>query len=184
MLESRENFEKTIKEFTEMFEAALPKAPEMSTEIERAFLVDRDAIPYDLDTLPSVSIVQGYIAVDGDTEVRVRKKGDDALITIKSGSGLVRIEREFPIEEEAAAVLLPLSGDRLIEKTRYIINENGNCIELDIFTGPHSGLILIEVEFEDEKASEAFTPPDWFGEEVTEDSRYMNRNLAVDGIPE
>ena len=40
-----------------------------------------------------------------------------------------------------------------------------------------------EVEFPDEASALAFDAPDWLGRDVTEDARYGNRVLAVDGIP-
>jgi CYTH domain-containing protein len=42
---------------------------------------------------------------------------------------------------------------------------------------------VAEVEFESEAAADEFEPPDWFGPEVTDDPRYANRALAVDGVP-
>ena len=43
--------------------------------------------------------------------------------------------------------------------------------------------MVAEVEFASKAASRAFDPPPWLGEDVTEDGRYKNRNLAVDGPP-
>ena len=42
---------------------------------------------------------------------------------------------------------------------------------------------MAEVEFPSEDASQAFDPPSWFGHELTDDPRYRNRALAVDGRP-
>ena len=50
--------------------------------------------------------------------------------------------------------------------------------EVDIFEGKNQGLIIIEVEFEAETQALAFTPPSWFGQEVSSDKRYKNKNLA------
>jgi CYTH domain-containing protein len=38
---------------------------------------------------------------------------------------------------------------------------------------------VVEVEFDSEPAAAAFTPPAWFGPEITGDSRYSNRVLAL-----
>ena len=57
-------------------------------------------------------------------------------------------------------------------------------IELDVFSGAHDGLVLAEVEFESTEALEAFEPPEWFGPEVTDDGRYTNAGLALDGLPD
>ena len=68
---------------------------------------------------------------------------------------------------------------RPVLKTRYKIPlEGGLTAELDIFHGPHEGLRLVEVEFPDTAASHTFTPPAWFGEDVSADRRYRNSWLA------
>jgi CYTH domain-containing protein len=51
------------------------------------------------------------------------------------------------------------------------------------FRGNLEGLVLAEVEFASREKSEEFEPPDWFGEEVTEDIRYKNQNLAQKDVP-
>jgi adenylate cyclase len=70
-----------------------------------------------------------------------------------------------------------------VEKTRYQIDYAGQKIELNIFRGSLEGLVLAEVEFASRERSEEFKPPDWLGEEVTEDPRYKNQSLAQKGAP-
>jgi len=43
---------------------------------------------------------------------------------------------------------------------------------------------LVEVEFDSDDAADDFEPPDWFGDEVTEDNRYTNSSLARFGWPD
>ncbi|HNS59165.1 MAG TPA: adenylate cyclase, partial [Nitrosomonas europaea] len=67
-----------------------------------------------------------------------------------------------------------------VEKTRYSGKlPDGQLFELDVFAGHLSPLMLVEVEFLSEDAAQAFIPPPWFGEEVTEDKRYKNKALAL-----
>jgi CYTH domain-containing protein len=40
-------------------------------------------------------------------------------------------------------------------------------------------LVVVEVEFASVDEALAFSPPDWFGPDVTGDSRYRNAALAV-----
>jgi adenylate cyclase len=40
----------------------------------------------------------------------------------------------------------------------------------------------VEVEFDSEAAAGAFTPPAWFGPEITGHPRYSNRLLAGDDL--
>ena len=44
-------------------------------------------------------------------------------------------------------------------------------------------LLTAEIEFPDEAAARAFAAPEWLGRDVTDDARYANRALAVNGIP-
>ena len=152
-------------------------------EIERKFVIVRP--PPDLEAFPKQAICQGYIAVTEDnTEVRVRSKGDRFYLTIKKGEGLARHEVELSLGQSQFDQLWSLTAGRRIEKTRYAISINDHCIELDIYHSFEQAFITAEVEFQSVTESEEFKPPDWFGPEVTEDSRYKNKNLALHGPPD
>ena len=64
-----------------------------------------------------------------------------------------------------------------VEKTRYFVRHLDHEWEVDVFEGDNAGLVVAEIELEDE--AQAVTLPDWAGEEVTHDARYYNSNLAV-----
>ncbi|MCH7950556.1 MAG: CYTH domain-containing protein [Candidatus Dadabacteria bacterium] len=154
----------------------------MSQEIERKFLVKE--LPADLENYPHSEIIQGYLIItDNDIEVRIRKKGDKYFETVKAGSGLVRKESEKEITKEVFFDHWPLTEGKRVEKVRYEIEYGGKLIELDIYSGDLEGLVVAEVEFDSEEESVSFTPPEWFGEEVTHDERYKNKNLALHGKP-
>ena len=65
----------------------------------------------------------------------------------------------------------------LIEKTRHYVEHKGHTWEVDEVHGTNDGLIVAEIELESE--DEKFETPNWIGEEVTQDERYYNMNLAV-----
>jgi adenylate cyclase len=148
-------------------------------EIERKFLVEE--VPEDVGLAPSRRIDQGYVALDEGAEVRVRRHGDDLWLTIKGAGGLARVEEEVPLRPEQFDALWPLTDGRRIEKTRHELPDG---VEVDVYEGTLAGLVVAEIEFGSEDESAAFEPPDWFGAEVTDDSRYKNRALAVDGRPD
>ena len=152
-------------------------------EIERKFLVDQ--APSDLTTHPSAQIDQGYLAITEDgLEVRIRNYGGHAFLTVKSGAGSVRLEEEIEIDERRFRSLWPLTEGKRIRKRRYLIpGENGLRIELDVYADGLTGLLIAEVEFDSRAAAAAFAPPAWLGREVTDDPRYKNKRLAVDGLP-
>ena len=155
------------------------------TEIERKWLV-RDP-PADLDGFPAKQIDQGYVAIDADgTEVRVRRADGDAVMTIKQGAGRTRAEEEFAIPADRFERLWPLTEARRVEKRRHLLpGPDDLTFEVDRFAGDLEGLVVVEVEFPDEAAAEAFAAPAWFGREVTDDGRYKNQALArTNGKPE
>jgi adenylate cyclase len=147
-------------------------------EVERKFLVER--LPEEVERAPSRRIDQGYVALDDGAEVRVRRYGDDLWLTIKGAGGLARVEEELPLSQEQFDSLWPLTEGRRIEKARRRLPDG---VEVDVYDGALAGLMVAEIEFASEDESAAFDPPGWFGQEVTEDARYKNRALAVDGRP-
>jgi adenylate cyclase len=116
--------------------------------------------------------------------VRVRRRGGRTWLTVKSGAGRVRVEEEIEIDGDRFERLWLLTEGRRLEKTRYEIDAgDGVVIELDVYSGDLDGLVTAEVEFDSEEAAEAFEPPGWLGEDVTEDLRYKNQRLAREGAP-
>ena len=152
-------------------------------EIERKFLVRES--PGDLASHPSERIEQGYLALDADrAEVRVRRRAGRATLTVKQGTGLVRLEEEISIGRARFARLWPLTEGRRVEKTRHLVPVDGATVEVDVYAGSLAGLIVAEVEFASVEDSLAFRPPGWMGDEVTGDPRYANRTLATKGRPD
>jgi adenylate cyclase len=154
----------------------------MATEIERKFLLSE--LPPTLRLARGESIKQGYLALDGDTEVRLRTGSKPPRLTIKSGRGAVRTEVELPVEGSEAQALWELTEGRRLEKTRRLMRIDGVRAEVDEYTGDLAGLVVVEIEFDDEQAAQAFTPPAWFGPELTGEHAYANRSLACDGLPQ
>lgn len=152
---------------------------EEGVERERTFLVaDMPDLPDD-----GTHIRQGYLAVDGDVQVRIRdREGRGRSLTVKGGQGGTRAEEEVPLDSERFERLWQLTSGRRIEKTRYVIPVEGAEAELDVFAGELTGLVLVEVELDSDEAMAAFRPPAWFGPEVTDDGRYSNASLAVRGF--
>jgi len=151
------------------------------TEIERKFLLDE--LPPALAFAKRKAILQGYLALDGDTEVRVRRTPSGATLTIKHGGGEVRVEEELALDARRADALWALTAGRRLQKTRREMRVDGVLVEVDEYFDTLGGLIVAEVEFDDEAASRAWMPPAWFGREVTGQAAYANRSLSVDGLP-
>lgn len=148
-------------------------------EIERKYLVER--LPK-LSQKPNCRIRQGYFPLkDKAIQVRLREAGAEHTIGIKCGSGGVRTEEEIKIPVERFNRLWRLVRGASIKKNRYRIPFGQRVIQLDVYQGPHKGLLTAEVEFPDKKQSKAFRPPDWFGREITGNQRYSNEVMARRG---
>jgi adenylate cyclase len=146
-------------------------------EIERKFLVRE--LPRDLTSYPSNEISQGYlVSLDDGLQVRLRKIGERYSLTFKRGSGCVREEREVELSAEQFDALWPATEGKRLAKTRYEIPVGDRVVEIDVYHERHEGLVVAEVEFDEEEAAKTFQPPDWLGDDVTGDPRYSNQLLA------
>ena len=146
-------------------------------EIERKFLTQKA----NFETLAQSksTIAQGYLNSDANRTVRVRIKNDKGYLTIKgksNASGTSRFEWEKEIDLNEAEALLNLCEDFIISKTRYEITHQGHLFEVDVFHGQNEGLILAEIELQQE--DESFEKPYWLGEEVTGKVEYYNSYLS------
>ena len=117
-------------------------------EIERKYLIHK--LPDHLEAYPHRTLEQAYLCTE--PVVRVRRDADDYILTYKSKGLMMREEHNLPLTEEAYCHLREKADGRIITKERY-------CIP-----------------YEDQANS--FTPPDWFGEDVTFSSKYHNSTLS------
>ena len=148
-----------------------------NTEIERKFLVVSDA--FKAQATKQYEIVQGYLCKESGKTIRVRIRDAHAFLTIKSSklrTGIGKFEWEREIDLDDAKELMQLCLPNPIIKTRYIIpiNEERKW-EVDVFHGHKEGLVLAELELGSE--DEAYTRPEWLGEEVTGQPQYYNANM-------
>lgn len=146
----------------------------MPQEIERKFIVKE--IPENIVFLKShKDAFQGYLSIDSNWEVRISNR---LHLTTKTGSGLTREENITKISLEIFDMLWPLTLGHRIHKTRNIFEINGYIGELDIYHQENEGLIIVEVEFSTAEEAVNFSPPNWFGEDVTYNPEYKNASLA------
>jgi len=146
-------------------------------EIERKFLVRK--LPDDLKNYPKKEIAQGYlVSLDEGLQVRLRKSNEHYSLTYKRGSGSVREEREVELSAEQFKALWPATEGKRLVKTRYEIPLGERTVEIDLYHDRHEGLVVAEVEFDEEEGAKNFQPPDWLGDDVTGNPRYSNQLLA------
>ena len=157
-------------------------------EIERKYLVTSDC--YKELAVARYHIRQGYISREKTGTVRVRITDDKAYLTIKGKPAtghFARYEWEKEIDVQEAEELMKLCQGTVIDKTRWIVPaETGDNLQLtvdnlqliwevDEFHGKHEGLVVAEIELDNEEQS--FEKPNFIGDEVTHDLRYYNANM-------
>ena len=146
-----------------------------SYEIERKYLIKQ--VPENLASYPFHEIEQGYLCTE--PVVRIRRQDEDYYLTYKSKGLMIREEYNLPLTKDAYFHLREKIDGRLISKRRYLIPLDPYTIELDVFRSPKDDLILAEVEFPSEEEALHFTPPAWFGKDVTNSSLYHNSHLST-----
>lgn len=148
-------------------------------EIERKYLLS--ALP-PLGTAREIEeIEQGYLPGERVVERlrHVRTNGTERYLrTVKSGTGVSRLELEEPIDPATFARLWPLTDGRRLRKRRYRVPEGDRVWEVDEYLDRE--LIVAEIELGAEH--EEVHPPAWLAplmvREVTDDVSYSNRELA------
>lgn len=156
----------------------------MGMEIERKFLVRE--MPKDLSQYRSRAIEQAYLNFTPTIRIRHDKSIDSEKyeLTYKGKGDYAREEYNLPLDKESYENLLKKHEGTVIKKTRYMIPLGHLTAELDIFEGDLRGYKLVEVEFETLEEEMSFTPPSWFGEDVTAGGEYSNARLARGIFPE
>jgi CYTH domain-containing protein len=172
----------------------------MGIEIERRFLVDgRGAKPWQNCEgvvsmyqcyLAGVIHADGVISYSGTTLVneensieniatwRIRKQGDDCVLTAKGRRiGASAIEHEWPISTEIFDSITNEGNLPSTRKSRYLWRGGDGLLwEIDEFEGALAGLIIAEVELDDE--NQAVIIPEWVGMELTNLKGWSNASLA------
>ncbi len=159
-------------------------------EIERKFTIKK--LPDDLEQYSFHIIEQAYLTTE--PVIRVRKEDDTYYMTYKGkGTSLAHEEYNLPLTEAAYDTLKSKAEGNVIAKKRYLIpvkdaelsdeyrtllKGESLTIELDVFDPPFAPLIIAEVEFPSVEAANAYTPADWFAEDVTDDPAYHNAKLS------
>jgi CYTH domain-containing protein len=145
-------------------------------EIERKFLVHCDLLP---KLSNGKKIIQAYIFVEKDKELRIRLQEDKCKMTLKIAiQGNIREEYDYNLEVFEGIKLIEKVCDKTpIKKIRYNLKIDGFDWDIDFFEDLNQGLILAEIELKE--VDQVFSKPKWLGKEVTHDRRYYNSNLYL-----
>ena len=148
-------------------------------EIERKFLLY--ALPEHWPEGEVLFIDQGYLPgarlIERLRRVRTRDR-ERYYRTVKSGTGLARMELEEETTREVFDAMWPLTVGRRVSKRRHRIPDGEVVWEVDEFTD--RSLVLAEVELR--RVDQDVVLPDWLAptvaRDVTGEPEYVNANLA------
>jgi CYTH domain-containing protein len=170
-------------------------------ELEKKYLAAKlDPLNF-LTKYNNSRIIQHYISIKPEIRTRLSITINHNNHSIKSKASITIKTREEVIEggldreeiiikitcnqfEELRKTVIP--GAEIFKDRYYMPYHCQNedyLIEYDWFHGVHDGLLLAEVEFKNQEHMKLFIPPKWFLIDVTDDSTFLNRNLALNGMP-
>jgi CYTH domain-containing protein len=124
-------------------------------------------------------VTEGHFPTHSDRHSHVRVENGHSYLVLTSPGDGAEDSTELP-GAHAQALLDVCRGKVVFERSRLPLN--GKQTSIERFTTP--GLLdLVRVEFASQTEADAFTPPVWFGDEVTEDESHSNRTIAMSGLP-
>ena len=149
----------------------------MTIEIERKYLLS--GLPDFPRVLETLEIDQGYLpGVERLRHQRSRGGEERFFSTVKTGTGVQRLEIEKEIDRATFERMWPDTLGRRVRKRRYIVPNGADEWEIDEFLD--RPLVLAELELEEPDSPVEI--PDWLRptliREVTDERAYTNRSLA------
>ncbi len=157
------------------------------SEYERRLLLQE--APPGIDEANPARIVDHYIP---RTRMRLRRVEwpNQGIVEYKFGlkfpdpslpNGCAALTNLYLTENEYDYLRLLVGSDRIV-KRRYPFLHRGMSYGVDVFEGPHSGLVLAEIGFETADEYERFQMPDFALADVTTDAFFTGGELAT--VPE
>ena len=147
------------------------------TERERVFLVKE--LPSDINKYKPIPISVGDFFESNSTDaLKIKQKGDDYyLIKKETNTAHEREEHIINIKEGEFNALIKCAV-QFHRKNRYIYPCGKHSCEIDYYLDRLDGYARAEVEFDNNEDMFNFTPPEWFGSEITEINHEIHENLG------
>lgn len=152
-------------------------------EIERKWRIDK--FP-DLPVARRAEMWQGYLSLKPEVRIRrtVGEEGETFRLGVKSEGTLCREEVEPYITKEEFEALCTMLKKPLVHKEwRGYDLGNGLLLEVSCVDGGEpTSFMYAEVEFPDEESANAFTAPDFLGQEMTQQTGFRMKNYWNDKV--
>ena len=131
----------------------------------------------------SEGLTEGHFAPTSERQSHVRiESGRSYLILTSTDASAEAAEDITDLPSAHGEALLQVAAGRVaVQRSRLRLGSHEALV--DRFTNP-GPFDLVSVEFANVPEADAFTPPPWFGSEVTQDDRYTRRAIALSGLPQ
>ncbi|MCP1546833.1 MULTISPECIES: hypothetical protein [Methylorubrum] len=127
-------------------------------------------------------VTEGYFAPQAGRTSFVRLQGTNCFLVLMTGAeGAMAEERTEVPRAHGDALLDVCQGRAVYERTTVSLGGSVEAL-VDRYVRP-SGLDIVSLVFTDASAAQGFTPPVWFGAEVTTDKAYDGQSIAITGVP-
>jgi CYTH domain-containing protein len=156
----------------------------VSVKTERRFLIAPSLVRLILKERFIVrNVVEGYFAPLPNRTHFVRvEPGGSCNIVLQTFGPDGPVEERTKISPSQAEALLDVCAGQTAYRRTHVRIAPGLDAFLDRFEQP-AALDLLAVEFDDPASADEFSPPGWFGPEVTGDAAHKRSAMAVDGVP-
>ena len=133
------------------------------------------------------TISQFYTKIEICKEVRFRKSDQGYYRTVRIGSEVRQNEEHTRISKKEFLKAKRKKIGNLLKKERYLLPHISENIAIDCYKQHLKNVHLLEVHFKTVEEAEAFNPPTllkpYIKQDVSDDNRYRNKNLALLGNP-
>ena len=148
------------------------------TERERVFLAKK--LPNDINKYTPVPISVGdFFESNSADALKIKQKGDKYyLIKKDTNTAHERVEHIIDIKQGEFNALVKCAV-QFHHKNRYLYPYGKYVCEIDYYLDQLDGYVRVEVEFDNDKDMRSFTPPEWFGEEITEINHEIHEDLGI-----
>ena len=127
-------------------------------------------------------VTEGYFPDQPGRTTYVRvEEGIGSLILVPASLRRARGGTNSAPRNQTEALLDLAQGG--LAYRRVLLSLGARRVQVCRFTAQRS-LDLVSVEFDPDEHARDFQPLDWFGPEVTDETAYQNRSLALAGWPE
>lgn len=156
--------------------------------IEKKYLLNKSIEELIKDEKKYVNISQFYTKIRLCKEIRYRKVDDEYIKTIRTGSDVRKNIVNKKISKKIYKKAKKKKIGKILKKRRYTLKVENDKFSIDKYEKHLKNLYIMEKSFKNLQKSQSYELPKalkkYIEEDVSNDNRYRNKNLALLGNPQ